>query len=45
MKKKYPTSNKARAVKGYCKHLKPWGKRLANKATRKINKIVPPNED
>lgn len=35
MKKKYPTSKKAREWK---KHLKPYGKKLANKSTRKINK-------
>jgi len=35
MKKKYPTSDKAKEWK---KHLKPYGKRLANKSTRKINK-------
>lgn len=35
MKKKYPTSDKAKEWK---KHLKPYGKRMANKSTRKINK-------
>jgi hypothetical protein len=35
MKKSYPTSPKAREWK---KHLKPYGKRTANKSTRKINK-------
>jgi hypothetical protein len=35
MKKTYPVSEKA---KSWAKHLKPEGKRLANKSTRKINK-------
>jgi len=35
MKKKYPVSEKAKEWK---KHLKPYGKRVANKSTRKINK-------
>jgi len=37
MKKKYPVSEKA---KEWAKHLRPFGKRLANKSTRKINKTV-----
>lgn len=37
MKKKYPTSDKA---KEWAKHLRPSGKRAANKSTRKINKEV-----
>lgn len=35
MKKTYPTSTKA---KQWAKHLRPFGKRMANKSTRKINK-------
>jgi hypothetical protein len=41
MKKTYDTSAKARAANGYCKHLRPYGKRLANKATRKLGKQTP----
>ena len=35
MKKKYPVSEKA---KEWAKHLRPFGKKLANKSTRKIHK-------
>jgi len=35
MKKTYPVSTKA---KEWAKHLKPYGKRLANKSTRRIAK-------
>lgn len=35
MKKQYPVTQKARS---WAKHLKPEGKRRANKATRKITK-------
>jgi len=35
MKKTYPISTKAR---DWAKHLKPWGKRLANKSTRRLFK-------
>jgi len=38
MKKKYDTSAKARSAVGWWKHLRAWGKRLANKATRKLGK-------
>lgn len=37
MKKTYPTSTKAQQ---WAKHLKPDGKRAANKSTRKINKDI-----
>lgn len=37
MKNKYPTSQKAKEWK---KHLRPEGKRVANKSTRKINKQI-----
>ena len=37
MKKTYPTSTKA---KQWAKHLRPFGKRMANKSTRKINKVA-----
>ena len=37
MKKKYPTSKKARE---WAKHLRPDGKRIANKSTRKINDSI-----
>jgi len=36
MKKTIPTTEKARKMNGWHKHLKPQGKRLANKGTRKI---------
>lgn len=36
MKKTLPTTEKARKMNGWHKHLKPQGKRLANKGTRKI---------
>lgn len=39
MKKIYPTSTKSRSCTGWNKHLKKFGKRLANKSTRKIFKI------
>ena len=35
MKKTYPTTKKARE---WAKHLRPWGKRRANKSTRRILK-------
>ncbi len=39
--KKFPeTSRKARMARGYWKHLRPDGKRQANKATRKLNKRI-----
>lgn len=38
MKKRPATSKKARASTGYQKHLRPAGKRAANKATRRIGK-------
>ena len=41
--KKYPeTSKKARSAYGFNKHLRPAGKRLANKATRRIVKVSAP---
>ena len=42
--KKTAGASKAKASAGYCKHLRPDGKRLANKASRKHAKakiIVP----
>lgn len=42
MKKTYPTSTKAQQ---WAKHLKPFGKRTANKSTRKINKYICQQED
>ena len=38
MKKKYGKGGKARSCYGWCKHLRKYGKRLANKATRKEGK-------
>lgn len=32
-------ATKASARVGYCKHLRKWGKRLANKASRKAAKV------
>lgn len=40
MKKKPEVSAKARSVGGYCKHLRPYGKRVANKSTRKLGKAI-----
>lgn len=37
--RKTPGATKAHAAHGYCKHLRKSGKRLANKATRKANKV------
>jgi hypothetical protein len=44
MKKTYPTSTKAQQ---WARHLKPEGKRAANKSTRRINKdiCVRPDEE
>lgn len=36
--KKTPGATKAHASCGYCKHLRPFGKRLANKAARRAAK-------
>lgn len=36
--KKTPAATKAHAACGYCKHLRAFGKRLANKAARKAAK-------
>lgn len=38
MKKTLPTTQKARSLTGWRKHLKPDGKRRANKGTRKVLK-------
>ncbi len=38
MKKTYPVSKKARSYCGWWKHLRPFGKRQANKSTRKLGK-------
>ena len=42
MKKTYPTSTKSQQ---WAQHLKPFGKRLANKSTRKINKEITKEDD
>lgn len=39
MKKAYETSQKARTVAGWHKHLRPAEKRRANKSTRKLGKL------
>ncbi len=41
MKKQYPTTKKARSATGWHTHLKPEGKRRANKGTRKVTKVDP----
>jgi hypothetical protein len=38
--KKHPTSKAARAFTGHWKHLRPMGKRVANKSTRKMGKLA-----
>jgi hypothetical protein len=38
MKKTYPTSDKVKEWAKWAKHLKPYGKRKANKSTRRIFK-------
>jgi len=38
MKKTYPVSKKSHSATGFWKHLKKYGKRQANKSTRKILK-------
>jgi hypothetical protein len=43
MKKLPETTRKARMAFGYHKHLRPVGKRMANKATRKIGKLTSVN--
>ena len=42
MKKTYPTSTKSQQ---WAKHLRPYGKTLANKSTRKINKEITKQDD
>ena len=42
MKKTYPTSTKSQQ---WAKHLRPFGKRQANKSTRKINKAITEGEN
>lgn len=42
MKKTYPTSTKSQQ---WAQHLRPFGKRLANKSTRKINKEIQNDDD
>jgi hypothetical protein len=37
--KKTPGATKATAMFGYCKHLRPYGKRLANRAVRRNSKV------
>lgn len=39
MKITYPTSKKAKGSTGYCKHLRKYGKKVANKSTRRITKV------
>lgn len=41
--KKAPTSKKAHSAYGYCKHLRKHGKRMANKASRRLARCT--NED
>ena len=36
--KKTPGASKATSAVGWCKHLRKWGKRLANKASRRLSK-------
>jgi hypothetical protein len=38
--KKTPGASKARGACGYCKHLRKFGKRLANKASRRQAKVA-----
>ena len=38
--RKTPEATKAHGAYGYCKHLRKYGKRLANKASRKAGKKV-----
>lgn len=45
MKRKPETSKKARSAYGYKQHLRPTGKRMANKATRKVHKLQIAEED
>lgn len=33
-------ATKAQAAVGYCKHLRPFGKKMANKASRKHGKAL-----
>lgn len=40
--KKTPEATKAAGLCGYWKHLRPYGKKLANKATRKAAKLSLP---
>jgi hypothetical protein len=37
--KKTPGATKAIGMYGYCKHLRPYGKRLANRAVRRNTKV------
>lgn len=37
--KKTPGATKAHGAVGFCKHLRKFGKRLANKASRKAAKL------
>ena len=37
--KKTPEATKASASVGYWKHLRPFGKRLANRAVRRVTKV------
>lgn len=38
--RKTPGATKAHGACGYCKHLRRYGKRLANKATRKAGRAA-----
>jgi hypothetical protein len=42
MKKTYPVSKKARE---WAKHLRPFGKKKANRSTRRLTKPKPPTSD
>lgn len=43
--RKTEDAKKAHAAFGYCKHLRPYGKRLANKAVRRAVKSNIKKED
>jgi len=39
MRKQYQTSKKARSYTGWWKHLRKYGKRVANKSSRSLSKL------
>lgn len=43
MKKTYGVSKKTKGAFGYCKHLRKYGKRRANKDTRKMLEQIDKN--